>query len=843
MRISFIFFLLTAIATAQAQQTLDYFLKADVSYRPQTPSPQQYLGFQVAERHVTHEQLAGYMRAIAQDNPRVRLLENGQTHEGRPLLCLAISSPDNIARLESIQRQRRQLADPTQPAPKDVPTVVYMGYSIHGNEASGSNAALAVAYYLCAAQDSELETWLQDMVILLDPCMNPDGLQRFSNWVNSRRSLHGPHDGADDEFNEPWPGGRSNHYWFDLNRDWLATQHPESVGRVRLLQDWKPNVLTDHHEMGGNSTFFFQPGVPTRVHPLTPARNQELTAAIGRYHAEALSAQKVLFYSRENFDDYYYGKGSTYPDANGCVGILFEQASSRGSAQQTANGLLTFAFTVRNQCITSFSTLRAAHALRDDLNAWLREFYASGLREAARYETAGWVFEETRTPILREFLRILTLHGIETRRLATDLRIDGQVFSKESALFVPAEQLQYRLARAVFDRPKEFADSIFYDISAWTLPDAFGLRWSPVARKEWRAAWLGERESGMLSVVPPATLTEQGVYGLLLPAESYDLPRAVVALHRAGVRMRLATSDFKYKGQAFRRGSILIPMSGQSRSAESIYAEIQRSGATDVYCTVMKDGQMDEGPDAGSDSFLHLKAPRAAMLTGAGVSNLSAGEIWHLLDTRFALPLTKIDAGRLNQTDLSKYTTLIMPEGGYESINSEKIRAFVQGGGTLIGIGSALNWLHSNNLLGYKLRENKEDIADLPRISYDQVSNLRQARRLAGAIFEADLDLTHPLCYGYERPKLALFYTQPLFVETPSGAYNTPAVLGASPRLAGYVPWRAERQAPGAAAVTVSASGRGRVIVFAANPTFRGFWFGTHRMLANALLWGGLVRN
>lgn len=160
---------------------------------------------------------------------------------------------------------------------------------------------------------------------------------------------------------------------------------------MRLLQIWKPNILTDHHEMGGNSTFFFQPGVPARVNPLTPARNQELTAAIGRYHAEALSAQNLLFYSRENFDDYYYGKGSTYPDANGCIGILFEQASSRGSAQQTSNGLLTFAFTVRNQCITSFSTLRAAHALRDDLNAWLREFYASGLREAARYETAGWV--------------------------------------------------------------------------------------------------------------------------------------------------------------------------------------------------------------------------------------------------------------------------------------------------------------------------------------------------------------------------------------------------------------------------------------------------------------------
>lgn len=844
MRFSLIVCFLAAFAPAPAQNSLDYFLKEGVAYRPEIPAPQQYLGFQVAERHATHEQLAGYMRALARDNARVRLIEYGQSHEGRPLLCLAISSPANIARLNSIQAQRRQLADPAQPVPAGVPAVVYMGYSIHGNEASGSNAALAVAYYLCAAEDPELDVWLRDMVILLDPCLNPDGLQRFSNWVNSRRSLHGSHDGADDEFNEPWPGGRSNHYWFDLNRDWLAVQHPESVGRIRLLQEWKPNVLTDHHEMGGNSTFFFQPGVPSRVNPLTPARNQELTAAIGRYHAEALSEKKLLFYSRENFDDYYYGKGSTYPDANGCIGILFEQASSRGSAQQTPNGLLTFAFTVRNQCITSFSTLRAAHTLRAELNAWLREFYASALREAARHETAGWVFDDERPAVLGEFLRILELHGIATYRLSTDIQTGGQVFSSEKAFFVPAEQLQYRLARAVFDRPTAFADSIFYDISAWTFPDAFGLRWAPIDRKSWRPTWRGERVAGrgMTSALPPLAFEGRELYGFLLSAEGYDLPKAVAALHRVGVRMKLATQDFVYKGQVFRRGSILIPASGQSRSAARIYQDLQLSGVSDTRCTVMQDGQMDAGPDAGSDSFLYLKAPKAAMLTGTGVSNLSAGEIWHLLDTRYALPLTKIDINRLNQTDLSKYTTLILPEGAYGSLNADKIRSFVQGGGTLIGIGSALRWLQANNLSGYKLRERQEELKDMPRIPYDQVANMQQSRRLAGAIFEAELDLTHPLCYGYARSKLAFFYTQALFAETPAGAYNTPAVLGDSPRLAGYVPWQTMRMAPGAAVVTVSATGKGRVIAFAANPTFRGFWFGAHRMLANAILWGGLVR-
>ncbi|MCB0545634.1 MAG: zinc carboxypeptidase, partial [Saprospiraceae bacterium] len=292
-------------APAQTAPSLQYYLP-DISYDTAIPTPAAVLGYEVGAWHVTHDQLLAYMRSLDQASDRISIVEYGRSHENRPLICLIITDPANRARLDEVKAARNRLVNPVAGALEvsaDLPAVNYMGYSIHGNEASGSNAAMIVAYYLAAAQTPEVQNLLKNTVILLDPCFNPDGIQRFSSWVNSRRSRNGATDPVADEFNEPWPKGRYNHYWFDLNRDWIVAQQPETRGRVALFQEWHPNVLTDHHEMGSHSTFFFQPGVPSRVHPITPLRNQELTAQIAVYHAKKLSGEHVLFYSGENFDD------------------------------------------------------------------------------------------------------------------------------------------------------------------------------------------------------------------------------------------------------------------------------------------------------------------------------------------------------------------------------------------------------------------------------------------------------------------------------------------------------------------------------------------------------------
>ncbi|MDC1520637.1 M14 family zinc carboxypeptidase, partial [Polaribacter sp.] len=343
----FLFFFCISFTISSQEVDLSYYLPKEATYNQNIPTPKSVIGHEVGEWHVTHDKLVEYMKALAKASDRISLENRGTTFEGRPLLLLTITSPENHKNITRIQENHIHGTDNSDKDVSKDPIVVYQGFSIHGNEPSGSNAALAVAYYLAAAND--IDNLLDNTVILFDPSYNPDGLQRFAYWANTNRSKNINPDPNDREYTEIWPRGRTNHYWFDMNRDWLPVQLPESRARISSFHEWLPNILTDHHEMGSNSTFFFQPGIQSRTHPLTPKLNQELTKEIGTYHAKAFDKLGSTYYSEESFDDFYYGKGSTFPDINGSIGILFEQGSSRGHAQETANGVLTFPFTIRNQ--------------------------------------------------------------------------------------------------------------------------------------------------------------------------------------------------------------------------------------------------------------------------------------------------------------------------------------------------------------------------------------------------------------------------------------------------------------------------------------------------------------
>ncbi|RYF80662.1 MAG: zinc carboxypeptidase, partial [Chitinophagaceae bacterium] len=372
------------------------------------PTPASVIHHEVGAWHVTHDRLVNYMQAIATAAPqKVKMQTMGFTYEQRPQTLLIISSPKNIANLENIRQQHLLLSNPEKSGSvniNDMPVVVYIGHSIHGNEPSGSNAALLTAYYLAAAEGKEIEELLENVVILFDPSFNPDGLQRFSTWANQHKSKNLVTDPNSREFNEAWPGGRYNHYWFDLNRDWLPGVHPESRNRIKLFHDWKPNILTDHHEQGSNASFFFQPGVPSRVNPLTPAKNQELTAMLGRYHAKNLEAIGSMYFTKENYDDFYYGKGSTFPDINGAIGILFEQASSRGHAQETSNGILTFPFTIKNQFVTALSTLQGAKELKQEFLSFQKDFYKQSTTGGNKTYVFGDKYDKAKTNLFIEMM-------------------------------------------------------------------------------------------------------------------------------------------------------------------------------------------------------------------------------------------------------------------------------------------------------------------------------------------------------------------------------------------------------------------------------------------------------
>ena len=611
MRRSFLFiFLLTGLFSSQNAQVpassytqgLSYFLP-EGSYSSDIPTPKEVLGYEVGEWHVSHDQLLLYMRTLAKASDRISLQPIGKSYEGRSLIHLIFTAPANHERLEEIRQEHLKLADPSQSQNLNtsvMPGVVWMGYSIHGNEASGSNAALAAAYYLAACEEENVVELLNDMVILFDPSYNPDGLQRFSTWVNSHRGVNVLLTDPDNrEQNEAWPGGRTNHFWFDLNRDWLPVRHPESQARIRQFHRWKPNFLTDHHEMGTNSTFFFQPGIPSRNHPFTPSKVFELTHKMAEYHAKALDEIGSLYFSEEGFDDFYYGKGSTYPDVNGGVGILFEQGSARGHAQESENGILTLPFAARNQFVTTLSTLQGTHALRKELLDHQRTFFKTALEEGRKSSIQGYVFTSPEDPTRAiEFLELLRQHQITVQKLTSTRTIQGQSYPEGVSFFVPMAQAQYRLIRGIFEEMTTFQDSLFYDVSAWTLPHAFNLTYTGVER--------GASQLPLESISSKISLDGSSFasssYAYAFEWKGYFAPRALYQLLNKGLRAKVATSAFTSSdGKVFSKGTIIIPVQNQTHTAEEIYkslVEIANRDGLPIYS--IGTGLTPNGPDLGS---------------------------------------------------------------------------------------------------------------------------------------------------------------------------------------------------------------------------------------------------
>ncbi|HUH33329.1 MAG TPA: M14 family metallopeptidase, partial [Daejeonella sp.] len=757
-----LFFYLTG-NIAFAQVPLSYYLPQNVSYDDKVPSPEKFFGFQVGEQHVSHDQIVAYMKELDRTSDRVTLQEYARTYENRPCLLLTVTSVENQKNIESIRQQHLKLSDPAQSAGVNVegmPAVVWMGYSVHGNEPSGANANLMVSYFLAAAQGADVDKTLKNTVILIDPAINPDGIQRFASWANANKSNTLVSDNNSREFAEPWPNSRTNHYWFDMNRDWLPLQHKESKGRLQKFHEWKPLILTDHHEQGTNSTFFFQPGIPSRTNPLTPQKNQDLTAKIGNYHAEALDKIGSLYFTKEAYDDFYYGKGSTYPDINGSIGILFEQASSRGHAQESINGVLTFPFTIRNQVVTSFSTLKAAQEMRVELLNNQREFYNNALSQAKSDPVKGYVFGNSYNKGTSwHLLDILRRHQIQVYSLANNTSQAGKNFKKGESFVVPLNQPQYTTIKAIFSKQTKFRDSLFYDISAWTFPLAFNLPYAEVSSLNNLAG----------SKIEQLTLPQGKMYGTkseyayLFEWNEFYAPKMLNSLLKAGVRAKVSQRNFTMNvstgSRNFDYGTILVQATNQSMGAEELYQLLSRlaaDNAVDVYSVTTG---MTDGINLGSSNFKNIEQPKIALLTGAGVNNNDAGEVWHLLDQRFNMPPTLLELTSLNRINLDRYNVIVMADGNFSAISEagkEELKRWLKNGGVLIAQGNANRWTTASgiNSIKYKDRANRDTTAFR---DYNTQQEVAGAQYIPGAIFQTRLDKTHPIGYGIRENSVPVF--------------------------------------------------------------------------------------
>ncbi|MEP6711207.1 MAG: M14 metallopeptidase family protein [Ferruginibacter sp.] len=849
----FILFLsLSIIHFSLISQDLKYYLPDSVTYNPAIPKPKDIIYHEVGEWHVTHDRLVNYMRAVAAAAPeRVKLETMGFTYENRPQVLLIITSPKNHQRLEEIRQQHLLLSDPTKSATvniENMPIVVWIGHSIHGNEPSGANASLLSAYYLAAAQGKQIDDLLDNVVILFDPSFNPDGLQRFSTWANQHKSKNLVSDPNSREFNEVWPGGRFNHYWFDLNRDWLPAVHVESQNRLAWFHKWKPNILTDHHEQGSNATFFFQPGVASRINPLTPEKNQELTGKLAKFHAAFLDRIGSLYFTKENYDDFYYGKGSTYPDINGAIGILFEQASSRGHLQQTTNGLLSFPFTIKNQFTATLSTLEGARVLRKEFLQWQKDFYKNSLTEAAADPVKGYVFGDKNDRAKTfHFIEMLRRHQVDVYELNTAIKAEcisggSADFEKGSAYVVPADQAQYKIIKTIFEKTLKYKDSLFYDITSWTMPLAFGLPSAALNATQFSQKITGEKIAQL--IFPKGeVIGGKSEIGYLLEWDELYAPAALYALQNNEVFTKVAANKFVMNvaggARNFNYGTILIPGQLQTTSKDKIF-ELLNTIALKYGVKIygMQSGNVNSGSDLGSSKFLPVTKPVIAMIVGTGVNGTDAGEVWYLLDQRMNITATHLEVSMFNRIDVNRYNTIIMVGGTYAEMNKEKLKTWVQGGGTLILTEEAVTWAAQSGISSVTFKKLKSPNDSSSMLAYVEREQIDGAQQVYGAIFGADADLTNPLAYGYNQKTISLFKANKVFMEKSKNPYATPFYYGSKPLQSGWISKENSDAIKNSAAVIVNTLGSGRVINIADDPNFRAFWLGGSKLFMNAIFFG-----
>jgi len=834
--------LLAAPAFAQSA----YFFPKAGDFDPAIPTPQQFLGYEIGSRYTRHDQLVAYFDELAKHSDKIKVERIGSSYEGRPLLIATVTSAQNQQQLETLRRQHVTLADPAQPlsAAGNSPVVVWLGYSVHGNETSSGEAALLTAYYLVASRSAETAQWLDRAVVLFDPAQNPDGRDRAASWHNAYASSPASSDPADKEHVEPFPQGRTNHYFTDLNRDWLALTQQDTRPKIAYFHQWYPNVQIDFHEMGKDSTYYFEPSPASMHSPLLPASSYEWNKTLAKYHAQSLDALGSLYYTGENFDNFSPVYGSTYPDFHGAVGVTVEQASSRGRVQESVNGLLTFPFTIRNQVATGLGTVRGAVTEREGLLKLQKEFFQSALKQANQQPVKAFVFGDANDPgLTRRLLDLLLQHRITVQALTASVTVDGQRFEPGSAYVVPTAQPQFRLVHSIFAETPPIKGDVFYGSTSYAIAPAYGLAFAG-SRSRVDA---GERINALPAERGGVSGGQAG-YAYVFDWRDYNASRALYALQAKGVVTRAAFQPFTAATaggeQAFARGSVVIPVAGQTLAGDALLAvvdEVARGSGVQVHA--LASGQSRSGIDLGSDSVKALRKPAVALVMGEGVSATEIGSAWFLLDQQVQLPASKLDPAQLGKVNLDRYTTIVLSGGTYSGVDAAAVAAlkrWINAGGSLVTYGSAAKWAIEQKLSDEVLgAEEKEP--DGARRAFGDQRDIAAIERVSGNILSADVDTSHPLGFGLPRTELAVNKENGISFKPSRNAFSTVVRIDPTPRVNGYLSENNRTRVAGSAWLLVSPQGQGNVVLFADDPAHRKYWHGTERLLLNAVFFGNLL--
>ena len=840
-----VFILLTLLSAGLLSRgQADYYFPHNNAFNPDITPPWEFLGYNVGTHHTRYDVIVDYMKRLSEESDRVQFEVTGYSVELRPQVMLTITSPNNYGLLEEIRLKHLELTSASGskiPGQDSIPLIIQLGFNVHGNEASGGEASLLAAYFLSAAEGEEIKDILRKSVIFIEPVLNPDGRDRFTSWANMNRGNPAVSDPNDREHIEDWPGGRANHYWFDLNRDWLPLSQAESRNRITRYHKWLPNVITDHHEMGTNNTFFFEPTKKGSENPIITQENYfKLNNLFASEYAKALDGINHYYDSGRSFDNLYPGYGSSYGDVHGGLALLFEQASSRGLVQETDLGYnLTYSLGIRNHLFAALTTVRTAINNQALLNDYMRRFYNDAMNEAKKDQVKAYVFCDTRDKNrTKYFIELLLMHNIEVWKNNDDIEEYGHKFPAGGSWYVPTNQRQYKMIRTIFETNLSFNDSLFYDASAWAMVYSYGIPFAAMEKSP-----RGEKLNQLPEV--EYTIPEYSEYGYLFDWSDYNAAKSLYYIQKSGIKTRAAWDEFSIKTvsgiKKYSRGSVFIPVQYQDMNPQEVYTIVKNaSEIAETSIEAITGSVTLDGPWIGNGSFRAISKPEVLMFTGDGISSSNAGAIWHFFDTKLSMPVTKIKISRFSRIDLNDYTTIILPSGSYGRLSEPDInnlKEWLGKGGNLVAVGNAFMFLENSKIAAIKYDSRRPELSD-KRIDYDKLRDETGKHSIGGIFCEADLDTSHPLGFGYANRKITVYRNHTFFVDKDEGYTSNVAIYTDNPVLSGFCTDENVQKMKGSVSVLSLSQGRGNISLFIDDPVFRGCWYGTNKMLMNAIFFG-----
>ncbi len=804
----------------------------------QPQSPDTFLGYRAGSDFTPHHRVVDYFEHVAQTSPNVKLIEYGHTYEGRPLLYAIVASRSNLEAMETIRSAHLQHIglEGGIPAGGQQPAIVWLSYNVHGNESVSTEAAMETLFSLSDPINSDARAWLDNTIVIIDPCLNPDGRERYVSFYRGTAGRFPNPRPEAREHDEPWPGGRTNHYLFDLNRDWAWGTQLETQQRLAHYQSWMPHVHVDFHEQGVNAPYFFAPAAEPYHEAITDWQ-REFQAIMGRNHARYFDANGWLYFTGQVFDLFYPGYGDTWPMFNGAMGMTYEQGGSAraGLGIITAEGdTLTLADRIRHHHATGLSTVEVAAAQQGRLVSELAQFFRNP-QQVGRYQ--AYVMKAS--PNLSALARHLDLQGIAYTTVAQQQSLNGyshqdmgprRFIVAPGDLVVSATQPKSVLAQVLMEPEAILVDSVSYDITAWSLPYVYGVE--SYALEDSVPA-----EAAPWSVPEVAVPSIDRAAAWLAEWNDFEDARLLSSLLQQGVRVRFSEVAFTIEDKAYAPGTLIITRAGNHAMGSELDSIVQEVAAmygqplAAVASTLVRDGV-----DFGSADVPHVRAPKVAIIADASIRSSSLGELWHYFDQQLGYPVSLISGDEFRSLPLHRYDVMVLANGSYGDLISDDKREdlgdWLRAGGKLVLLEGAARYFAGMDGFGLKVRDAPDDSTTELRI-YGERDREAISGTIPGAIFRVTLDSTHPLAFGYPEEYFTLKRGASSYEYLEDG-WNV-GVLLEEPHVSGFVGSEVEVNLRESLILGVETVGRGEVVYMVDNPIFRAFWYNGRMLLANAV--------